>query len=318
MLSCDFTLLTGSEEGGSLRCFRWNWSAFKSLAEAPASHNPPLPLWHRPHTWYAPTLYAHEYVCICVGTYCMCVYIPMYVCTCVCICAYMPMYALVCTYVHNIMYTVSIMYMYAMTMNHRSALVVYFYWHNHSVNTCCLYLCFCLGVAADLSHICSQAEVTGYVGDEQLNQALEGADVVVIPAGVPRKPGVCLHGHVWCVRCVGGGVWGCVGVGRWGCLSGWGWVGRVVLCGWGCLGEWGCVIWPRRLWYCIYKLCSKCMCFRSWLLKNTLVNLPYHSRLYFNEWTPALLNPFSFCFSSPSPLPLFLIFSSSFPQFFSF
>lgn len=46
------------------------------------------------------------------------------------------------------------------------------------------------GVAADLSHISSPAKVTGYVGDAQLGDALKGCDVVVIPAGVPRKPGM--------------------------------------------------------------------------------------------------------------------------------
>ena len=46
------------------------------------------------------------------------------------------------------------------------------------------------GVAADLSHINSQAEVKGYAGAEQLGEALTGCDVVVIPAGVPRKPGM--------------------------------------------------------------------------------------------------------------------------------
>jgi len=46
------------------------------------------------------------------------------------------------------------------------------------------------GVAADLSHIDSPAQVTGHVGPEQLHKALEGADVIVCPAGVPRKPGM--------------------------------------------------------------------------------------------------------------------------------
>eukprot|EP01084_Bolivina_argentea_P210076 357701_1 len=45
------------------------------------------------------------------------------------------------------------------------------------------------GVAADLSHICTPASVTGYLTDE-LDKALNGMDVVVIPAGVPRKPGM--------------------------------------------------------------------------------------------------------------------------------
>ncbi|EEF39846.1 malate dehydrogenase, putative [Ricinus communis] len=46
------------------------------------------------------------------------------------------------------------------------------------------------GVAADVSHINSRAQVSGYAGEEQLGQALEGSDIVIIPAGVPRKPGM--------------------------------------------------------------------------------------------------------------------------------
>mmetsp|Transcript_136850 Transcript_136850/g.193550 ORF Transcript_136850/g.193550 Transcript_136850/m.193550 type:complete len:341 (-) Transcript_136850:41-1063(-) len=46
------------------------------------------------------------------------------------------------------------------------------------------------GVAADLSHICTPAQVRGFVGQDQLAASLEGAEVVVIPAGVPRKPGM--------------------------------------------------------------------------------------------------------------------------------
>lgn len=45
------------------------------------------------------------------------------------------------------------------------------------------------GVAADLSHIETKSQVKGYVGPEQLDEALQGCQVVVIPAGVPRKPG---------------------------------------------------------------------------------------------------------------------------------
>ncbi|KAI0676646.1 malate dehydrogenase [Trametes maxima] len=45
------------------------------------------------------------------------------------------------------------------------------------------------GVAADVSHIDTHSEVHGYPADK-LDQALEGTDVVVIPAGVPRKPGM--------------------------------------------------------------------------------------------------------------------------------
>jgi len=46
------------------------------------------------------------------------------------------------------------------------------------------------GVAADLSHIPTAIQVKGFVGDSQLDDAVKGADVIVIPAGVPRKPGM--------------------------------------------------------------------------------------------------------------------------------
>jgi malate dehydrogenase len=46
------------------------------------------------------------------------------------------------------------------------------------------------GVAADLSHIDSNAKVTAHTGANELANCVEGADVVVIPAGVPRKPGM--------------------------------------------------------------------------------------------------------------------------------
>eukprot|EP00814_Leptocylindrus_danicus_P017003 CAMPEP_0116017976 /NCGR_PEP_ID=MMETSP0321-20121206/8376_1 /TAXON_ID=163516 /ORGANISM="Leptocylindrus danicus var. danicus, Strain B650" /LENGTH=348 /DNA_ID=CAMNT_0003488287 /DNA_START=126 /DNA_END=1172 /DNA_ORIENTATION=+ len=55
------------------------------------------------------------------------------------------------------------------------------------------------GVAADLSHIPTASRVTGGLpsagswppsGNTGLEQALTGADVVIIPAGVPRKPGM--------------------------------------------------------------------------------------------------------------------------------
>ena len=46
------------------------------------------------------------------------------------------------------------------------------------------------GVAADLSHINTPASVKGYKGDDQLAEALTGCKIVVIPAGVPRKPGM--------------------------------------------------------------------------------------------------------------------------------
>jgi len=46
------------------------------------------------------------------------------------------------------------------------------------------------GVAADIGHINHKAKVTGYQGDEELAAALKGSDLVIIPAGVPRKPGM--------------------------------------------------------------------------------------------------------------------------------
>ncbi|KAH8431222.1 malate dehydrogenase [Aspergillus melleus] len=47
------------------------------------------------------------------------------------------------------------------------------------------------GVAADLSHISSVAKISGFLPkDDGLKQALTGTDVVVIPAGIPRKPGM--------------------------------------------------------------------------------------------------------------------------------
>ncbi|KFW86389.1 hypothetical protein N305_15033 [Manacus vitellinus] len=46
------------------------------------------------------------------------------------------------------------------------------------------------GVAADLSHIETKAKVKGFMGPEQLPECLKGCDIVVIPAGVPRKPGM--------------------------------------------------------------------------------------------------------------------------------
>ena len=48
---------------------------------------------------------------------------------------------------------------------------------------------FTPGVAVDLSHIPTDVKVTGYVGDDDA-VAMQDADIVVIPAGVPRKPGM--------------------------------------------------------------------------------------------------------------------------------
>lgn len=52
------------------------------------------------------------------------------------------------------------------------------------------------GVAADLSHINTSCTVKGYSADvkipavDQLKECLTGCDLVLIPAGVPRKPGM--------------------------------------------------------------------------------------------------------------------------------
>ncbi|KAG8215297.1 lactate/malate dehydrogenase [Butyriboletus roseoflavus] len=47
------------------------------------------------------------------------------------------------------------------------------------------------GVAVDLSHIATPAKVEGYLPqDDGLKKTLTGADVVIIPAGIPRKPGM--------------------------------------------------------------------------------------------------------------------------------
>jgi len=46
------------------------------------------------------------------------------------------------------------------------------------------------GVAADISHIATPAKCTGYVGDDEIHDALKGCDMVIVPAGVPRKPGM--------------------------------------------------------------------------------------------------------------------------------
>lgn len=45
------------------------------------------------------------------------------------------------------------------------------------------------GVAADLSHIETKSDVKGYTGPEQLEECVANSDIVLIPAGVPRKPG---------------------------------------------------------------------------------------------------------------------------------
>ncbi|PKI63262.1 hypothetical protein CRG98_016447 [Punica granatum] len=46
------------------------------------------------------------------------------------------------------------------------------------------------GVAADLSHCNTPSQVVDFTGTSELASSLKGVDVVVIPAGVPRKPGM--------------------------------------------------------------------------------------------------------------------------------
>jgi len=47
-----------------------------------------------------------------------------------------------------------------------------------------------MGMATDLAHICTTPRVAGHSGDAALKEALQDAEVVLIPAGVPRKPGM--------------------------------------------------------------------------------------------------------------------------------
>ncbi|KAL6338943.1 hypothetical protein AAG906_024094 [Vitis piasezkii] len=46
------------------------------------------------------------------------------------------------------------------------------------------------GVTSDISHMDTGAVVRGFLGQQQLEDALTGMDLVIIPAGVPRKPGM--------------------------------------------------------------------------------------------------------------------------------
>ena len=47
-----------------------------------------------------------------------------------------------------------------------------------------------MGMSVDLAHIPTPIKVTGHSGKEELAAALKGSKIVVIPAGVPRKPGM--------------------------------------------------------------------------------------------------------------------------------
>lgn len=46
------------------------------------------------------------------------------------------------------------------------------------------------GVGADLSHIETLGKVTAHMGAENLDECLQGCSLVLIPAGMPRKPGM--------------------------------------------------------------------------------------------------------------------------------
>lgn len=59
-----------------------------------------------------------------------------------------------------------------------------------SVSHLALYDVANVGLAVDLEHIPTPIKVTGHSGKERLAEALQDASVVVIPAGVPRKPGM--------------------------------------------------------------------------------------------------------------------------------
>lgn len=49
---------------------------------------------------------------------------------------------------------------------------------------------FTPGVGADLSHIETLGKVTAHMGEENLDECLQGCSLVLIPAGMPRKPGM--------------------------------------------------------------------------------------------------------------------------------
>lgn len=46
------------------------------------------------------------------------------------------------------------------------------------------------GTSVDLSHIDTPCNVVGMRGESNLPSVLTGSDIVLIPAGVPRKPGM--------------------------------------------------------------------------------------------------------------------------------
>jgi malate dehydrogenase len=61
---------------------------------------------------------------------------------------------------------------------------------NPNLSELALYDIANMGMAVDLSHISTAVRVTGHSGEAELPAALKDAQVVIIPAGVPRKPGM--------------------------------------------------------------------------------------------------------------------------------
>lgn len=60
----------------------------------------------------------------------------------------------------------------------------------NSVSHLALYDIVNMGMSVDLSHISTNVKVTGHSGETQLSECLDGANIVMIPAGIPRKPGM--------------------------------------------------------------------------------------------------------------------------------
>ncbi|PIA19303.1 malate dehydrogenase, NAD-dependent [Coemansia reversa NRRL 1564] len=62
---------------------------------------------------------------------------------------------------------------------------------NQSISRLALYDIVAIpGVATDISHINTNSTVEYYIGQARLSAALQDVDIVLIPAGIPRKPGM--------------------------------------------------------------------------------------------------------------------------------
>lgn len=54
------------------------------------------------------------------------------------------------------------------------------------------------GIATDLNHIDTRAKVSGHLAEDRgLQKALERADIVVVTAGIARKPGMTRDGMIY-------------------------------------------------------------------------------------------------------------------------